>query len=33
MAKIGWSEEGLKRFQRILKYIEEGFRQNATKGC
>jgi plasmid stabilization system protein ParE len=31
MAKIGWSEEGLKRFQQILEYIEEDSFQNAAK--
>ena len=31
MAKIGWSEEGLKRFRQILEYIEEDSPQNATK--
>ncbi len=31
MVKIEWSEEGLKRFQQILEYIEEDSPQNATK--
>jgi toxin ParE1/3/4 len=31
MAKIGWSEEGLKRFRQILEYIEEDSPQNAAK--
>lgn len=31
MVKIGWSEEGLKRFEQILEYIEEDSPQNAIK--
>jgi toxin ParE1/3/4 len=31
MAKIGWSEEGLKRFRQILEYIEKDSPQNAQK--